>query len=149
MCTMVYIVACRAITRQRLQDKQIYQSHYWVTLANTNKHVSNKSTCNSRGTVRNSVFYSGLCRGVISGTKWRGECGIYARQQGRKWTVLKPITRKWLMKIIHDTLQWWNWHCIVLTDFVSICAVVLYTRFLVSCPCLTKLQVFMVNRDEP
>jgi hypothetical protein len=35
---LFYIVAFRAVTRQRPRDKQICQNRYWATLAN--KHVS-------------------------------------------------------------------------------------------------------------
>jgi hypothetical protein len=40
-----YIVVCRAVTIQRLRDKQIYQSRYWVTFfANrTHSHRNNLS----------------------------------------------------------------------------------------------------------
>jgi hypothetical protein len=42
----IYIVACRAITKQRPRDRRIYQSRYYVAIEN--KHVS---TTNRRATI--------------------------------------------------------------------------------------------------
>jgi hypothetical protein len=98
-------VAYRAITSQQPQDKQLYQSHCWVTV--TKKHVSTAvNQHNSGGTVGNGVFYSGSCRGVISGTELQlSSVGREPPLRGdlstnRGIVIVLAITRQLLVKTL-------------------------------------------------
>jgi hypothetical protein len=54
------LVECRAITSKRPCDKQIYQSHYWVTV--TNKHMSIPTNQHSTTeTLLETVFSTVVC----------------------------------------------------------------------------------------
>jgi ferredoxin-like protein FixX len=92
-------VAFRPVAGQRQQDKQKYNSHYWVTASKTSTfewqqlEIATEEQC----------FLCGLCRDVISSKAaamsylW-DSCQLvktWARKQG---TLLGSVTRQWLVK---------------------------------------------------
>jgi hypothetical protein len=62
---------------QRLQDKQIYQSHYWVTCF----------THKNRDTVGNGVIYGGPNRDVITETRLEVSSGSVISSQSESQSV--------------------------------------------------------------
>jgi hypothetical protein len=61
----IHTVACRAVTRQRPRDKQIYQSRYWVTPSQT-KDIPTETIW---ATIEELCFLCGPSRNVITETR--------------------------------------------------------------------------------
>jgi hypothetical protein len=103
-----HIVASRPVARQRLQKKQLYNSHYWVTASQTSMSARQQLET----TTEKRCFLCSPCRDAISRTVCESQLRVdssssellwESRQLVRTWarkqrTLLRSVIRQRLVK---------------------------------------------------